>query len=45
MKILFIVAIIVQFGIIHYFVAAHDMFWGFEIVSALINGEDWYHLY
>ena len=41
MKILFVVTILVQFGLIHYFVAAHDAFWGFEIIDDLVNGRDW----
>jgi len=41
MKVLFLVAILVQFGIIHYFVAASETFWGFSIVNDLIHGRDW----
>jgi len=41
MKILFVVSIILQFSVIHYFMATTDIFWGFSIVSDLVNGRDW----
>jgi hypothetical protein len=41
MKILFVVSIIVQFGMIHYFMDTSDIFWGFTIVDDLVNGRDW----
>uniref|UniRef100_A0A914CVZ8 Innexin n=1 Tax=Acrobeloides nanus TaxID=290746 RepID=A0A914CVZ8_9BILA len=41
MKILFVVSILIQFGVIHYFVAASETFWGFSIIDDLMNGRDW----
>ncbi|KAI6180529.1 Innexin family-containing protein [Aphelenchoides besseyi] len=41
MKVLFIVALFAQLIIMNFFVAQSNMFWGWNILQGLVNGQDW----